>query len=237
MQGWIKLHRKIQDHWVYSNAEYYKAWSTILFQCNHADQKVLIKGTLIDCKRGQSVNSLDTWVKIFKGGYWNKSKLRRFLKLLESDSMIVFISNTKTTHLSVCNYDSYQGERNANETQVKRKRNANETQTTPNKNVKKENNVKNDNKILSDFDQALKDFSDMRKKIKKPLTDKAQSMILKKLGGFTSIQSEQIEILNNSTMNCWQGVFALKNNNGNQALNNIQKIEKELDDQWIKENS
>jgi hypothetical protein len=45
--------------------------------------------------------------------------------------MIKLKSDTITTQLTICNYESYQGERNADETPVKRKRNADETQTTP----------------------------------------------------------------------------------------------------------
>jgi DNA replication protein DnaD len=102
---------------------------------NHSEQKVNLKGTVLTCKRGQTLCSLDTLAK-----RWNcdKSKVRRFLKLLESDSMIELKSEHITTRLTICKYDTYQGERNADETQVKHKRNASETQMTPNKNDKNE---------------------------------------------------------------------------------------------------
>ena len=45
-------------------------------------------------------------------------------------------------NFTICNYDTYQGEGNADETQVKRKRNADETQMTPNKNDNKEKKEK-----------------------------------------------------------------------------------------------
>ena len=45
--------------------------------------------------------------------------------------MIVLKSETQTTRLTVCNYDTYQDMRNTNETQMKHKRNANETHLTP----------------------------------------------------------------------------------------------------------
>ena len=53
--------------------------------------------------------------------------------MLENDEMIVLKNETVTTRLTICNYESYQTERNADETQMKRKRNAGETQTTPTK--------------------------------------------------------------------------------------------------------
>lgn len=53
-----------------------------------------------------------------------------------------------TTHLTVCNYDSYQDSRNATETQMERKRNADGTQVDTNNNVNNANNSNNGNKIL-----------------------------------------------------------------------------------------
>lgn len=142
-KGWISIHREIQDHWlwkekrVFSNAE---AWLDILLNVNHTDQKVVIKNTLFKVQRGESIKSLDTWGKRWN---WNKSKVRRFLNLLQSDLMIETKNEHKTTRLIVCNYDSYQDVRNADETQTKRKRNADETHMTPNNNDNNLNNVNN----------------------------------------------------------------------------------------------
>ena len=131
MSGWIKLHRSIKDHWLYTEDRVFskfEAWNDILLSVNFADAKQVIKGKIYNIKRGESTMSLDTWAKRWN---WDKSKVRRFLSLLQSDEMIVVNSDNITTHLSVCNYASYQDERNANETQKKRKRNADEIQTTP----------------------------------------------------------------------------------------------------------
>ena len=147
-KGWISLHRKIQDHWLWENKESYsniQAWIDILLTVNHTDKKVLIKSTLFDVKRGDSIMSLDTWANRWN---WNKSKVRRFLKVLEVDGMIQLKNETQTTRITVCKYDSYQDIGNTNETEVKRKRNGSETQVTPN------NNVNNENK-----ENKLKQFS------------------------------------------------------------------------------
>jgi hypothetical protein len=56
--------------------------------------------------------------------------------------------------------------------------------------------------------QALRDFEDMRKKIKKPLTDKAKTMLLNKLQSFP--QNQWIEIINQSVFHSWQGLFPLE---------------------------
>ncbi|MCP4336386.1 MAG: hypothetical protein GY679_00875 [Mycoplasma sp.] len=149
------LHRKIKHHWIFKDSLKFKAWIIILLDVNHEDKKVNIGNDIIKCNRGESLNSLDTWVKKFGDG-WNKSKVRRFLKLLEKDSMIVLITEQKTTHIKVCNYDSYQGERNTNETQVKRKRNGSETQMTPN------NKENNDNKENKENNNIYKSFAHLK---------------------------------------------------------------------------
>lgn len=147
-KGWISLHREIKDHWLYQEKRQFsklEAWLDILLNVNHADKKVMIKNSLFLVKRGDSINSLDTWAKRWN---WNKSRVRRFLSLLENESMICIFNETKTTRLTVCNYDNYQDLRNADETQMKRKRNASETLATPNNNDNNDNNV-NNNKTLS----------------------------------------------------------------------------------------
>ncbi len=161
MSGWIKLHRQLKEHWIWNNSDYLKWWLDILLEVNHTSQKTLIKGILFECKRGEKLYSLDTWAKRWKT---NKSKVRRFLELLQREEMIVLKNETITTRLIVCKYDSYQDERNANETQTKRKRNANETQMTPIQECNNDNNVKNEKKdIYRSFDHLHLSFLDFNK--------------------------------------------------------------------------
>jgi predicted phage replisome organizer len=63
----------------------------------------------------------------------------------------------------------------------------------------------------SELNQALLSFVEFRKGIKKPMTDHAVDLLIKKLNGMTSYIPEQIEIINQSIVNGWQGVFPLKN--------------------------
>jgi hypothetical protein len=66
-------------------------------------------------------------------------------------------------------------------------------------------------KIKGDiFINTWKDFKEMRIKIKKPMTKKAEELLINKLDRLTNDKEEQIAILNQSIMNSWQGVFPLK---------------------------
>lgn len=140
--GWIKLHRKIKDHWLWQDAEKLKWWISILIEVNHEGRKVLIKGKLFDCQRGQSLKSLDTWAKEWRT---TKKTVRQFFLLLQEDGMLTISSVTVSTRITVCNYESYQDIGNAPETQSKRKRNAKETQPTPKQEGEE---VKNDKNVL-----------------------------------------------------------------------------------------
>lgn len=105
MKGWICLHRCIQDHWIWQDAHRFKWWVDLLLRANNKDAKVLIDGSLIDCKRGQFITSLsklaDEWMV-------SRDTVRRFLDTLESDTMIIRVSTHKMTQITICNYESYQ---------------------------------------------------------------------------------------------------------------------------------
>lgn len=131
MSGWIKIHRSITDHWLYTEKRQFskfEAWNDILLTVNFTSGKSIIKGKVILINRGESILSLESWGKRWS---WNKSAVKRFFDLLKKDEMIELKNETVTTRLIVCNYDSYQSKENESETQTKRRRNADETQTKP----------------------------------------------------------------------------------------------------------
>jgi len=208
MEGWIKIHRQIQKHWIWNNAEYLKAWIAILMSVNHDSKKVLIHGELFDCDRGQSLMSLQNWVKVF-GKNWTIRKVRTFFTLLENDAMICTKGMRKTTCLTVCNYDSYQEQRQANDTQTTSRRQANDKQTTTNKNdknYKNEKNYKEEDIIISDEIKKLKeDFERFNnwldsktkfvRKIKTQMTEE-QFMKLKKTYNSTQIMNTILNLEN-----------------------------------------
>lgn len=62
--------------------------------------------------------------------------------------------------------------------------------------------------------EALKDFLEMRKMIKKPMTERAMTKLIKELQKLSDNADVWIEILEQSILNNWQGVFPLKDNKG-----------------------
>lgn len=63
------------------------------------------------------------------------------------------------------------------------------------------------------LDEAMKSYADHRKKIKAPLTDRAVTLALNKLEDLAPGDTPtKVEIINQSIMNGWKGLFALHGN-------------------------
>ena len=60
------------------------------------------------------------------------------------------------------------------------------------------------------FQKAWKGFKTMRNKIKKPMTKRAEELILMSLNKLSSDINKQVAILNQSIKYCWQDVYVLK---------------------------
>jgi len=140
MEGWIKLHRSIKDNWIWQNSTYLRAWIIMLFTVNYEDKKVLIHGNIIECKRGQSLLSLDSWVDKFglkkQCGSWTIQKVRTFFELLERDQMITKETVHKSTRLTICNYNYYQDIQHDNNKKITRSQHDHNTITTETKESK-----------------------------------------------------------------------------------------------------
>lgn len=107
-----------------------------------------------------------------------------------------------------------------------------------NGNDKKEKNKKrktfddvfSENHFSNDLENTIKDFIDMRKTIKKPMTTKALELLIRNLKKLTNLEDEQIAILNQSIEHGWQTVYPLKqfkNNSSNGNINDFKDLMEE----------
>lgn len=113
-------------------------------------------------------------------------------------------------------------------------------------------NVKNNNLSFSemidnytndnDLKESLNAFIDMRKKIKKPLTNYAFKLILNKLNKLAIENKTKILILNQSIRNSWQDVYeihdrndVLKNKNNDETVDNFENNNDKKDEYDMEE--
>ncbi len=109
MIGWIKIHREIQNHWIYQDDRYFKWWITILLNVNHTAMKFPVNGELVTCNPGESFRSINEWCGLFD---CHKKTLYKFFSLCESDKMITRKTagkgNRRKHLLTVVNWDKFQ---------------------------------------------------------------------------------------------------------------------------------
>lgn len=135
VEGWLKLYRSIQNHWLWEDKPFSRgqAFIDLLLMANHKDNKILFNGELIEIKRGSRITSLrqlsDAWG-------WSTTKVKKFLELLEKENMITVKSDNKKTLVTIENYGIYQDVGNAEETQEKQQNNTEVTQKKNKKNSK-----------------------------------------------------------------------------------------------------
>lgn len=112
-------------------------------------------------------------------------------------------------------------------------------------NKKKEGRRAGYDEIIADYTEnvelrsALVEFVKMRKMMKKPLTNKALSLLLtskKGLDGLASNDAEKIDIVQQSIMRGWMGFFPLKDDSSKPAPQRREKTEEEKqdDEAWMK---
>lgn len=142
-EGWISIHRKIQDCFLWNMKTPFderSAWIDLLLLANHEDKRILFDGKFITVSRGQRVTSLhilaDRW-------HWSVHKVKNYLHLLEMDGMLIRKSDNRGTLLTIVNYDTYQSEGHTKGTQKAQSGHTTGTLRAPNNN---ENNDNNDNK-------------------------------------------------------------------------------------------
>lgn len=107
MESYIRLSRKIREHWIWEDAELLKRWIDLLMLVNYSEGKFLCNGKLIKVDVGEHYTSEE---KLAKRWGISRKSVDKFLKLLESDGMIEIEKNRSFgTRLKVLNYKAYQG--------------------------------------------------------------------------------------------------------------------------------
>ena len=157
MEGWIKLHRRIEKHWIWSDSKYLMGWVYCLIRANHEPNKVLIGTNLITVNRGEFITSRDNFAKATT---MSPQMVRTFWALLEKDEMINRESTSTSAKIRICKYDTYQDVQPASNQRSTSGQPAVNQRSTTDKNVKKEKNNKNIVIRNLKFDTEVKGYSE-----------------------------------------------------------------------------
>lgn len=226
--GFVRIYRSFLNWEWYDDANTMRVFLHLILTANWEPKKWHGK----EIQRGQRVTSyasLSSELKI------SVKSVRTAINHLKRTGEVAILTTHEYSIITIKNYEMYQDVANqtANEGQTSGKAGANEGQQLKKdkeSNKDKKGNRENIKEIFSDYAgndkellNALNDFAEMRKAIKKPLsTERVAKMLLTSLDKLTTDGKEKIAILNQSIFKNWQGVFPLKGDdcNAGQVANN-----------------
>lgn len=113
--GYIKLYRSLQNHWLWENDEPFdrrSAWIDLLLMVNHKEDKICIKGSLVPVRPGQRWTS---YHQLAEKWHWSVNKVKRYIKLLKSDGMVLSDETNNGTLITIVNWGKFAIKRNADE--------------------------------------------------------------------------------------------------------------------------
>ena len=108
--GWIKIYRTLfeSELWLGYPFTPGQAWIDLIGLANYAETEHFFRGQVQVVKRGQIATSE---AYLAKRWHWSRSRVRRYIKMLEKLKMCTAIRTADGTTLTVENYDKYQSVR------------------------------------------------------------------------------------------------------------------------------
>lgn len=219
-RGYVKIWRKMFDSEIQKHPELLSVWVWILAHVSYKDTTITTKYGDIQLQPGEMIVGRK---KLSENFQISEMSIRTILKKLEKSKKLTIKTTNKYSIIRVVNWGTYQSdEEKLTSTLTNNQPTSNQQITTDQeckRMSKKEKKIKRENFIFPEsYSETLKskfmDFIDNRKSMKKPVTEKAFSSLVNKLGQLSNgNESSAIEILDNSIQSGWSGIFPLKNNN------------------------
>lgn len=160
MIGYIKVHRSLFEHELWTREQFTKgqAWIDLIGMANFSAKEILVKNTFVTVGRGEILTAERELASRWQ---WSTTKVRSYLKLLESAKMIAVKKAPQGTVISIENYSKFQdmdtaeksAEKSTGKAEKKRgestekaeKKQEKSTEKVPSYYIKKEKKDKKDN--------------------------------------------------------------------------------------------
>lgn len=104
-RGWIKLHRRLQDHPRFRDSEWVHVWLYLLMNATHKPIPALFKGEVITLQPGQLITGRQSIAA--KTGV-NEFKVFRILNTLKSEQQITQQTSNLNSLVTILNWDEHQ---------------------------------------------------------------------------------------------------------------------------------
>jgi hypothetical protein len=215
------VRRAIIDHWIFVNPKYLKIWIYILGNTSYIKEEKtkMYNKVLYPYRYGEFIFGLKHWSEVLNIGI---GTIRGCFKLLIETNTIYKVEGTSSyTIYAVTNYEKYNQQDNTllaleNKEVAEYQNNLNNNHsTTASQQLKKVKKDKTKDIVVSaventELERAIDDFIEMRKVSRKVMTARAKAMMLKRLDELATTEDDKVKILNQSTINNWSNIYALK---------------------------
>lgn len=108
-KGWIKLHRKITNNFLWTSREAFdrrSAWIDLLLMANHESRTLILRnGVEITIEAGQMFTSYDSLADRW---HWSRNRVRRYLDQLSAHQMVTRTGTPSGTLITVNSWALYQ---------------------------------------------------------------------------------------------------------------------------------
>jgi hypothetical protein len=149
MNGWIRTYRKLKEWQWYKKRDMVHLFIHLLLSANHKDGKWMDQ----EVKRGQLITGRK---QLRKETGISEQSIRTLLNKLISTSEITIKSTNKYSIITICNYDSYQGNDFDDNQQNNQQPNQQLTnnQPTTNQQLTTNKNVKNNKNVIPTIEEV-----------------------------------------------------------------------------------
>ena len=217
-EGFIKIYKKIENWQWYRDSNTKSLFIDLLLDANWQESK----SGFLTIQRGQVLTSLKR-MSLRTGLSYRE--IRTSLSKLEKSQEIDKQTTNKYTIITIKKYNDYQDidKQKTN----KRQTNDNIKEYKEYKEIKDKENISKD--IQKKYFESLKvntifvEFLELRKKLKAVNTERAINMLINKLNEYD--EETQYEMIEQSIVNSWKGIFELKQNKErDNVLNTLKRI-------------
>ena len=102
--GFIQSARGFKDHWIYKDADFFRAWITMLHDASWKDNNVKHNRVYVDLFAGEFVSTIPEMMELYS---LSERRLRALLKRLEDYGMIERFVRSKHSIIRICFTGSY----------------------------------------------------------------------------------------------------------------------------------
>ena len=200
--GWIKLHRKLQEKGFYKKPKYAHLWVHLLLEANHKPQEVMWNGKTIMLKPGQFITGRK--ILALNSGI-DESSIQRILHCFKNAHQIEQQTTNQNRLITILKWKQYQGNEQQNEQPVNNGRTTDEQQNEQRKNSQEVSSKRqignqqviseqqNEQQMNNKTTKRVKKESNIKKEINK---NKKEEDLVKKHSPFDSFKDDILSFWN-----------------------------------------